>query len=46
MILDEKVQREATLMQYIAKNTSIPVPRVIAHGRLAIIRLVLGPLSS
>ncbi|KAJ5096309.1 hypothetical protein NUU61_005665 [Penicillium alfredii] len=32
MILDEKVCREALLMQYVANNTSIPVPRVIAYG--------------
>lgn len=43
MILDEKIQREATLMQYIAKNTSIPVPRVIAHGRACDNPTGLGP---
>ncbi|KAJ5728891.1 uncharacterized protein N7483_003399 [Penicillium malachiteum] len=32
MFLDEKVRREAWLMQYLAKETTIPVPRVIAYG--------------
>ncbi|OJJ96596.1 hypothetical protein ASPACDRAFT_54469 [Aspergillus aculeatus ATCC 16872] len=32
MFLDEKVRREAFVMNYIAKETKIPVPRVIAHG--------------
>ncbi|CAL5868923.1 uncharacterized protein PFLUO_LOCUS3151 [Penicillium psychrofluorescens] len=32
MVLDEKVYREAIVMQYVEKNTSIPVPHVIAHG--------------
>ncbi|RAH83234.1 hypothetical protein BO86DRAFT_447249 [Aspergillus japonicus CBS 114.51] len=32
MFLDEKVRREALVMNYIARETTIPVPRVIAHG--------------
>ncbi|RAQ50875.1 hypothetical protein AFGD_003458 [Aspergillus flavus] len=31
MFLDEKVRREAVLMKYIARETKIPVPRVIAY---------------
>ncbi|KAL4957743.1 hypothetical protein BDW69DRAFT_200067 [Aspergillus filifer] len=35
MVLDEKVHREAMLMKYIAKETDIPVPKVICHGKAA-----------
>lgn len=43
MVLDEKVQCEAALMQYIAKNTSIPVPRVVAYGKASENPTGLGP---
>ncbi|KAL4883965.1 kinase-like domain-containing protein [Aspergillus karnatakaensis] len=43
MILDEKVYREAVLMKYIARETTIPVPRVIAHGTAAENPTGLGP---
>jgi hypothetical protein len=32
MFLDEKVRREALLMEFICSRTQIPVPRVIAYG--------------
>lgn len=43
MIMDKKVYREAVLMQYIAKNTSIPVSHVIAHGAASENPTGLGP---
>lgn len=33
MFLDEKIHREAVLMNYIAKETSIPVPKIICYGK-------------
>ncbi|EAW19681.1 uncharacterized protein NFIA_027550 [Aspergillus fischeri NRRL 181] len=32
MFLDEKVRREAVLMEFVGSRTEIPVPRVIAYG--------------
>ncbi|KAJ5573576.1 uncharacterized protein N7459_008003 [Penicillium hispanicum] len=32
MVLDEKIAQEASIMRYISEHTSIPIPRVIAHG--------------
>ncbi|KAL3474098.1 kinase-like domain-containing protein [Aspergillus californicus] len=43
MFQDEKVYREAVLMDYIAKETAIPVPKVICHGTAADNPTGLGP---
>ncbi|KAL4790754.1 kinase-like domain-containing protein [Aspergillus venezuelensis] len=43
MFLDEKVQSEAILMEYIAKETSIPVPKVIGYGTATENPTGLGP---
>jgi hypothetical protein len=32
MFLDEKVHREAVLMEFMGSRTQIPIPRVIAYG--------------
>ncbi|KAI1937653.1 hypothetical protein LOZ66_003933 [Ophidiomyces ophidiicola] len=32
MFRDEKTRNEVAVMQYIKKNTKIPVPRIISHG--------------
>ncbi|KAL4920492.1 hypothetical protein BDW62DRAFT_198805 [Aspergillus aurantiobrunneus] len=43
MFLDEKLYREAVLVEYIAAETKIPVPRVIAVGTAAENPTGLGP---
>ncbi|KAL3456634.1 kinase-like domain-containing protein [Aspergillus heterothallicus] len=43
MYLDEKVQREAALMNYIARKTKIPVPEIVAYGNGAENPTGLGP---
>ncbi|KAL2838565.1 kinase-like domain-containing protein [Aspergillus pseudoustus] len=43
MYLDEKVQREAAVMKYVAKETNIPIPAVIAYGSSAENPTGLGP---
>ncbi|KAL4965117.1 aminoglycoside phosphotransferase family protein [Aspergillus stella-maris] len=43
MLLDEKVQSEAILMEYITKETSIPVPKVMGYGTNAENPTGLGP---
>lgn len=43
MFPEEKVYREAVLMDYIARETTIPVPKVICHGKAADNPTGLGP---
>jgi aminoglycoside phosphotransferase (APT) family kinase protein len=43
MFLDEKVYREAILMKYIARETTIPVPKVICYGKASENPTGLGP---
>ncbi|RAL11725.1 phosphotransferase family protein [Aspergillus homomorphus CBS 101889] len=43
MFSDDKVYREAVLMNYIAKETNIPIPKVICYGKAADNPTGLGP---
>jgi aminoglycoside phosphotransferase (APT) family kinase protein len=43
MFLDEKVYREAVLMKYIARETNIPVPKIICYGKASENPTGLGP---
>lgn len=43
MFLDDKVLNEVALMKYIAENTNIPMPRVIAYGKAEDNPTGLGP---
>ncbi|KAI2789115.1 hypothetical protein POX_e07143 [Penicillium oxalicum] len=40
---EEKTRNEAAVMRYLAKHTSIPVPRVIYQGKTTESQLSLGP---
>ena len=33
---DEKVQDEVAIMKYVAEHTTIPVPKVLGHGKCAV----------